>query len=283
MAHATTISNGTFTVGIGSNGELYNFSTGIGFRRLSDGFDPIAPGSPRDSWGIAINGLSAYADQAYFGTFGVSSTSTFGPSSGTVTSSILSGAATERQSYHFVAPNVLAITTTVTNTTGAAANVLYQRNVDFDVAPTAFSEVTKVPAVPAGSRVSNDTYYGFNSPVPTTPYMLSAFPAGGTFGPSDLGGGIELNLGTLANGASTTFTYFYADNNSGQSPSALDAELAGLGAGFVVTSYSADGNFNTATNSAAIGVGVPEPASLTLLAGGVAALGLVRRRKAQAA
>ena len=59
-----TNSTGTFSVGIGPNGELFDDSTGVGIRRISDGYDPLAPGTPRDSWGVySVSGAgSAYAD-----------------------------------------------------------------------------------------------------------------------------------------------------------------------------------------------------------------------------
>ncbi|MFY9969960.1 MAG: hypothetical protein WAK41_11215, partial [Roseiarcus sp.] len=58
----------SFSVGIGPNGELYDSGTGVGVRRLSDGYDPLAPGSPRDSWGVETSGGSAYGDYASYGT-----------------------------------------------------------------------------------------------------------------------------------------------------------------------------------------------------------------------
>ena len=60
QASAATITDlsGAFTVGIGANGELFDGGPYIGFRRNVDGFDPISPGTPRDSWGL--NG--SYAD-----------------------------------------------------------------------------------------------------------------------------------------------------------------------------------------------------------------------------
>src|SRR3954449_9130998 len=60
--------SGAFSVGVGPDGELYDNTTGTGFRRNADGFDPLAPGTPRDSWGISANGVGAWADYQDFGT-----------------------------------------------------------------------------------------------------------------------------------------------------------------------------------------------------------------------
>src|SRR5271157_495244 len=126
---------GNFTVGIGNNGELYQISSGVGFQRNADGFDPLAPGTPRDSWGVSIGGVSSYADQADFGTVNVSGTvKALGLGGGTVTSNVAGG--TVKQTYQFVDENILTIKMAVTNTSGAAADIVVQRDVDWDVAPT---------------------------------------------------------------------------------------------------------------------------------------------------
>src|SRR5690242_18820664 len=56
-AHAVAVitdPGNAFAVGIGTSGELYDTGSGIGFSRLADGYDPLAPGTPRDSWGLSI-------------------------------------------------------------------------------------------------------------------------------------------------------------------------------------------------------------------------------------
>jgi von Willebrand factor type D domain/PEP-CTERM motif len=247
---AISDSTGQFSVGIGTDGELYDSSTGVGFKRVSDGYDPLAPGTPRDSWGISANGTPAYADQASAGDVGLTSTASFGANSGTVTSNVLTGTLSVTQNYSFAAANVLQVATTVTNTSGAAQAVLFQRDVDWDVAPTEFNENTFGPAIAGGKGVSGSSY-------------LSSCATGCNF-TGDLGGGIMLNLGTLSAGASDTFSYFYGISETGENVNGLDTDLANAGAAYVISTQSSEnGSYpSLGANSAAIGATVTSPGSL---------------------
>ena len=142
QAQATiTDPTSSFSVGIGVNGELYDASNGVGFRRLSDGYDPLAPGSPRDSLGVGTAGGSAYGDQADFGAVNLTGTTqSFGANSGTSVTTTSVGV-TVGQSYKFLQANVVKVTDTITNTSGGAlTGVMFQRDIDWDVSPTAFNE-----------------------------------------------------------------------------------------------------------------------------------------------
>jgi hypothetical protein len=285
-AQATTISNGSFSVGVDASGALYDDSSGVGIRRLSDGYDPLEPGSPRDSWGLSYGSTSASGDPYDYGNSNESSVSSFGASSGTVTNNIGSGAMTLVQTYSFAADNVVKIQESITNNTGSAQTVLFQRDVDWDVYPTEFDEVTTIPGSPP-APVSNDSYYGFENPDPLVGYSDSGYPGGGTQGPEDLGGGIAIDLGTLAAGGTDTFDYYYGISNTDQSESGLVSEIQGLGANFVVATDSSDGSCPTCgTNSAAIAFGpstaVPEPITLVLFGSGLLGMGYVRRRTRKA-
>ena len=243
-------STGQFSVGIGLDGELYNSSTGVGFKRVSDGYDPLAPGTPRDSWGISANGTPAYADQTTAGDVGLTSTASFGANSGTVTSNVLTPTLSVTQNYSFAAANVLQIATTVTNTSGVSQAVLFQRDVDWDVAPTEFNENTFGPAIAGGKGVSGSSY-------------LSSCATGCNF-TGDLGGGIMVNLGTLNAGASDTFSYFYGISETGENVNGLDTDLANAGAAYVISTQSSENGAypSLGANSAAIGATVTSPESL---------------------
>ena len=245
-----TISDGSFSVGISADGELYDTTDSIGFQRLSDGYDPLSPGTPRDSWGVSANGVGAYADAQYYGVSGLTSTlsTNAGKTTAMAASDVLSGTLSVTQNYSFVtnAPNVLQIATTVKNTSSVAEAVLFQRDIDWDVAPTEGNENTFGPAIPGGKP-----------DVTGSPY-LSSCAAGCNF-TSDLGGGIMIKVGTLNPGTSDTFSYFYGISQTGKNVNGLNAQLASAGAAYVVSTQSSENGAypNLGTNSAAIGVVAP--------------------------
>jgi hypothetical protein len=283
VAKAATLTSGSFTVGLDASGALYDVSTNIGFRRNSDGLDALSPGDPRDSWGTSANTSAGWADPRYTGNNLLSDTLTVtGPGTATVVAA--TPGLTITQNYSFVSGNVLQIATTVQNTTGVAESVLFQRDVDWDVSPTAFTEITNVPAY--GPPVVAASSWGFENPNPLVAFSFPIGPGGGTSNAADNGAGIKLNLGTLAAGQSTSFNFYYGESTTGQSKSGLQSQMTSLGASYLSTvTYSSDtGNSNTA----ALGVGpalTPLPVSLyggLLLLGGLAMVsyrrGLVHER-----
>jgi len=268
---AVITSGGGYRVGITTDGNLYDLGANIGFRRPGDGYDPIQPGTPREGYGVSAGAISGVADPFGFGTTLTLVSSSFGANSGTVTTA-LSGLLSITQDYSFLADNVLLIRNTVTNVSGLSQAVLYRRAVDFDVAPTQFAEISNVD--PTSSNPFIASYYGFESADPLTPYSNPT--TGGTFGPADLGGAYDVDLGTLAAGASSTFDVFYAVNTPGQSFTALQGQVAGLGATFEITNYSSDtGHVNSAIlafgSADASPVPVPPTVVMTLI--GMSTLG----------
>jgi hypothetical protein len=277
-----TITSGTFTVGIGPNGELFDYNSYIGFRRLSDGYDPLAPGNPRDSWGVSDSSGSAWADQAYYGSSGVSSTYTTTPGTASYTTTT-TNMLTVVQNFGFLAPNILGITTTVTNN-GPASDVVFQRDIDWDVYPTEFHENSF--GNPISGNVIDSSYYGFESPDPAAPYYSSC--AAGCNWTSDLGGGIKIDLGMLLTGGSDTFRYLYGISQLGENVNGLIGQAEGFGAYYYIATQSSENGAypNLGTNSAIIGVAnattVPEPSSWALfltVAGGIG-FGFRRRLRA---
>ena len=144
QAQATiTDPTSSFSVGIGPNGELYDSGTGVGFRRLSDGYDPLAPGSPRNSWGVETSGGSAYGDLRELWHPQPHGNDTQSTSAQALANSVstTSVGVTVGQSYKFLQPNVVKVTDTITNTSGGPlTSVVFQRDIDWDVAPTEFNE-----------------------------------------------------------------------------------------------------------------------------------------------
>jgi hypothetical protein len=287
-ATAAVISDGTgaFSVGVAENGQLYDGA--VGFSRNADGFDPISPGTPHDSWGVSImGGDAAYADQ--FGLFGGSYNLGDSPSlvagANSATASAITGLGlTVVQNYSFVGGgNILKIDTLVTNTTDSALSALFQRDVDFDIPSTAFDE-TIIGGFGSASGIVDSSYYGFEFADPNQPYLASGL--GGCDIQGDLGAGIKIDLGSIASGATRRFSYFYGLNLTGDSLDDLVAQGHAVGASYIVAATSSENPGGSGANSAFIGVsgGVPEPAAWAMMILGFFGLGsAIRRRRAVAA
>jgi hypothetical protein len=279
---AGVITNGSFTVGIGDNGELFDYASYIGFQRISDGYDPLSPGTPRDSWGVTTNLGSAWADQAYFGTSNLGGTTFTGLGGAAATATTVTGVGVELfQSYTFAAPNIVRIDHVITNTSTSALSLLFQRDWDTDPQPTFYNN--SFGPVGASSLVVDSSYYGFEDPDPAAAYSSSCFT--GCNVASDLGGGIKIGLPTLGAGQSTSFTYWYGISQDRQDVNGLIAQAFGVGVKYLIAQQTNENGDYPALgqNSSFIAVSdVPEPASWSLMIVGFGAIGygLRQRRKA---
>ena len=288
-AQVISDSSGQYSVGIGANGELYDVASGTGFVRVIDGYDPLQPGTPRDSWSIASGLGVAYADQSYFGSAGINASSVV---TGANTASALAGTVAGcdvSQAYSF-APggNVLRIDTVVTNVSGVTLRGMFARDVDWDIDPTAVNENT-LGAFGVNASVFDSSFLGFEDPSLglDVPYFLSC-KAGCNF-TGDAGAGIKLDLGYFANGAAARFSYFYGISTVGGSLDALVAQGQAAGATYIIGTQSSEaGDYPfLGANAAILGVsdvvktgGVPEPATWAMMLLGFFGLGsMVRRRR----
>jgi len=276
-----TDSSTSFSVGIGPDGELFDNTTGVGIKRLSDGYDPLAPGSPRDTWGVANTMGGAYADYEDFGTVGITGTTATSTSSTASYTTTTSTGLTVVQNYSFRGPNVLVIATTITNS-GPATDIIFSRDVDWDVAPTAFNENTF--GGPVSFPVIDNSYYGFEQPDPDFHFLSECLTGCNQTG--DLGGGISVLFNGINPGQSVSFNFYYAISQIGEDANGLDSQLSAAGASYIMTTQSSENGAypNLGTNSAAIGYGpaVPEPSSVALFITALAGAGAMawrRRRK----
>lgn len=266
-----TITNGSSTVGLDSLGTLY--TDGTGFSRNSDGYDPIEPGTPRDSWSLFYGGTASYADPYYFGSAGIG-TINFSQTANSALSTVgLSGAFNLTQNFSFVDANVLRLDVSVQNLSGVAQSFKYRRNVDFDILPNPTAEYTNVPGVKP-SYVSETSYYGFEGP-----YDPFGYNDPSTHGAADLGAGITADFGTIGVGGTSSYSFYYAISKVGQSADELRSQMAGLGAEYSIVSWGQDGS-----NSAALGIGprgsvssVPGPSALAAFGIGLARVSRRRR------
>ena len=292
QAHAQVIadSSGQYAAGIGSNGELYDAGSGVGFVRFIDGFDPLSPGTPRDSWSLATSLSVAYADGQYFGVQGLTTSVVAGANTATATSLTDSGFSVT-QAYSFVGDgNILRIDTTVTNLSDYTQHALFGRDVDWDVAPTSLSENTVGP-FGTNPFVIDASYLGFEDPSADVPYAFSC--SGGCNELGDVGAGIKLDLGWFGVGSYSTFTYYYGLSGLGSNLDALVSQGQAAGATYILGTQSSEADPYPAlgANAAILGVGnvvhvgaVPEPATWGLMLAGFFGLGAaLRRRRAAAA
>lgn len=287
FAQQITIADSTnsYKAGIGPNGELYDSNTHVGFVNPA-GQDYILPGTPRDSWGIASSAGSAYADYQNFGTAGITGTSiTPGLNSATAISMLANGIQLT-QTYNFFAPNILSIQEFITNTTNAAiSNVIFRRNVDFDVPPTAFNE-NIFGVLGSNSAVVGNSNNGFENPDPTNPFTSQCGASCNLVG--DLGVGIDLGLGTINAGSSATFAYYYGINQPGQNLNGLFSQAQGLGLNYLIGAQSSENGqypglgsgsgFLGVSSIGTIAGAVPEPATWGLMILGFGFVGAGLRR-----
>ena len=273
-----TITNGNYTVGISDNGQLFDGNAYVGFRRGADGYDPLSPGTPRDSWGVSTNLGGAWGDDTTYGSNGILSTSlTLAGASATnvITTNV---GVTLSENFSFAADNILRISHTITNTSGGDLDVSFQREWDTDIDPTFSNESFSVGA---DGRVTDSSWYGFDFPVGG--YGSNTCNAGCDV-TGDNGGGIRIGLGTLGAGQSISFIYLYGISQQGQNVNQLIAQAQGVGATYMIAGQGIEnGNRpGLGANSAFIAVArdaVPEPASWAMMVAGFGLAGAAMRRR----
>jgi hypothetical protein len=272
-----TSSSGVFSVGIAENGELYDAGAGVGFLRSTDGgYDPIAPGTPRDSWGLN----ASYADAQQQGVNLAGATTLIAGANTATATSLTTDGFQVVQNYSFVGDgNILQIRTTVTNLEAFGQSAIFQRNVDWDIDPTPFGENVFGPVGALGSVVDTSNF-GFEDAAGNGVYSFGC--ALGCNSSGDLGAGIRLNLGFFNTGITKSFNYYYGINRAGEDVNTLIAQAQGAGAKLVMAGQSSENGDhpNLGANSAILGVGaIPEPATWATLILGFFGLGATLRRR----
>lgn len=281
-AAGTVISNGKYSVGIGTDGELGDLASSVGFRRLSDGFDPLAQGSLRDAWSVSLGSDSAiWADQSLFGSnVGGSSLTLLGPDGARVNTSSQPGLwqLNVTQTYDFVAENILRVRMTVDNLMPFATLLHVQRNWKVDLSPD-FAADNGVGPLGSAPGIIDASIRGSEHPDAAIPYEMSCLM--GCNGLGD-GGGLKWG-GSVEAGQSRRIDFYYGISQAGQSSRSLVQQAFGTGAQIILLAQSGEnGQWPAGGGSAAfLGVDsvVPEPATWAMMIAGFALTGAALRRR----
>ncbi len=126
----------------------------------------------------------------------------------------LSGLTVDQNYHPSASPSLYEDTVTITNTTGATVTDLkYVRVMDWDVPPTEFNEFVTLKGATLGDlEVPSDQGFATANPLAGDPGGFFAGTVNADFtdsGPFDHGAYFRFNFGSLADGASKTFTILY--------------------------------------------------------------------------
>ena len=231
-----TISNGTVQLGVNDEGNLA-FS-GVGLTYVPTAGEAITPGCACEGWGAgdALSTRSGYAGEDSGDNNIVVDSFANTSDSATSVVRITDGSDLLRVTHAYspsTSPNLYRVDVTIENISGGNVQLRYRRAMDWDVPPTAFNElVTLITGGATNVIFSSDD--GFATPDPFAGPSSILFTGEATdSGPDDHGALFDFDFGTLADGASFSFTIFYgAASNQANALSALaavGAEVYSLG------------------------------------------------------
>ena len=235
------ISNGLIKLGVTRSGALNVDVPGdlhygvVGLRYifpdLSEG-DSTSYGCLCEGWGAGADGTPIFFNRATGSSSYLAGSDVFSSTATTAISSIISsdGRLRVTHDYHPSAStqNLYEVLVTLENISTTTINeLLYRRNMDWDIFPTQFSECVTIqpdPSTVAFLETANDN--GFTN---SNPYVGSGgTPAPFTdLGPVDRGANFNFKFDALAPGSSFSFkTYYGAGANQEEAEDALSSVAA---------------------------------------------------------
>ncbi len=305
------ISNGTIKMGVTEYGSLnvndpsgtpsVQGTTYVGLRLLTGGleYESTSPGCLCEGWGAGIAtgagaGTTGWANEAEGGDFGLAATTFVSDATTATTTSTIGG--TLKVTHEYLPSseaNLYEVKVTIENISGGtvgddATGVVYRRNMDWDIEPTAFDEFVKLDGWPAANlwRTSNDGFASSNPLSSIGGVACAGVVANGNFESTDScdhGALFDFKFGELLAGESVTFSTYYG---AATTESALLTAMAAVGVEVYSVASCADG-FDPGECPAIHGfgfkgvggtvIGVPEPSAIALLVVGM--VGLVARRR----
>ena len=233
------ISNGTVGIGVWGEGNLNvpGPTRTVGLRYEPTGNESTAPGCLCEGWGAgdATTGTTGHANEAGGGVVNlepVSFTSTASSATSVVT---IDDVLRVTHAYR-PAPssaNLYEVAVTIENISGAPVDPRYRRVMDWDVEPTAFSEVVTLERGTAANILyTSDDGFASANPLAGPSSILFEGEAVDS-GPADHGALFDFGFDELAPGASLSFTTYYGaagtEDGALAALQAVEAEAYSLG------------------------------------------------------
>jgi hypothetical protein len=242
VSNAAIISNGTVSLGVDRFGQL---NDGIGVEYIPTGNDGTISGCPCEGWGVAdsVSGVNGWANNNFGGNSASTSLLSYVEDGTNALSKVLISDLTLGTGVfevtHDYKPsdktdNLYEVLVTVKNVTGVDRNFTYRRVMDWDIEPTAFSELVTIKGTSTTSLLKFSNNGGFSNPNP----LIDADPTTGGLnsdlvtnidfedvGPVDHGTLFDFDFGILKAGESRSFNIYYgAAGNEEDALSAIGSE-----------------------------------------------------------
>ena len=241
-AAATTITNGTVTLGVNPSGSINDRAAEVGLLFNGTGNDGTFPGCPCEGWGAGAGGptqfqAAANEDAGNVG-FRQGAFTFTGATAHSVVDIVQGDTPALRLTQDFhpspTTPNLYEITTTLENISGGPlADVRYERVMDWDIQPTAeeeFVTINRGSSPPDALIYSDDNGFAdglpFEAPDPIDPAAVNASYV--KKGPGDQGARFRFSFGDPRRGREKQFFLYYGaagdevDANAAVSAAALE-------------------------------------------------------------